>query len=193
MRTKDHLALGKYLWHFYMNNSNPINRAAFLIGSVEPDFNYATYLRGFKTSHELGGHNQENTAVLILRGIKQLREKRCWSAGDFFTAGTLMHYIADSFTWPHTASFCGNLQKHVSYEHRLHYVIVSEISSGIAAPVPYIADFPAYLDRMHTLYMKKTADMQIDSRFIIHICSTLFYSIVRSSICAGKTERIRLK
>ena len=190
MRTKDHLALGKYLWQLYMADGSPVNKAAFLIGSVEPDFNYATYLRGFKTSRGFGGHNQENTAVLILRCIEKLRGKRRWSAGDFFTAGTLMHYIADSFTWPHTASFYGSLHKHVSYEHRLHYVIVSEISSGIAAPVPYIADFPAYLDRMHTLYMKKTTDMQIDSRFIIHICSTLFYSIVRSSICADKTERI---
>ncbi len=190
MRTKDHLALGKYLWHFYINNDSPVNRAAFLIGSVEPDFNYATYLRGFKNSRRLGGHNQGNTALLILRCIEKLKGKERWSAGDFFTAGTLMHYIADSFTWPHTASFCGNLPKHVSYEHRLHYVIVSEISSGIQASVPYIADFTAYLDRMHTLHMKKAADIQVDSRFIVHICSTLFYNIVRSSICADKTERI---
>ena len=46
MKTDSHLLLGQFLLRRW-GSPAPGKRAAFLWGCVEPDYNYATYLRGF--------------------------------------------------------------------------------------------------------------------------------------------------
>lgn len=183
MQTQDHLLLGKYLWRRFIRNGVPARRTAFLAGCTEPDRNPLTYLRGSMHHETFHGHHYGNACRHISRCLRGLQKKRHWTAWDYFVFGTVIHYVADAFTYPHNPFFPGNLTEHMNYERRLHRALLSAVASGFSpafgpcAPhaVPFSAAQP-YLNSTHENYSLQPAGMETDVRFIISTCSCLFRS-----------------
>ena len=71
---------------------------AFLFGSIQPDCNPFTYLKGSRRAYKLRGHNFSNSQLYINRQIQQLQERVRWNTWQYYTLGKLTHYLADAFT-----------------------------------------------------------------------------------------------
>lgn len=121
MRTVDHGILGIYLLRRTASAARiPIRyKAAFLWGNIEPDLNYATYLKGFLRERVLRGHHFKQSCRRI-RTLLQKTEKDHLGILGYYRLGKLMHYLADAFTYPHNECFPGSIRQHVEYEHRMH-------------------------------------------------------------------------
>lgn len=120
MQTRDHRLLSNYL----LNNSViyiPENiRPFFIWGSIEPDYNVFTYLRGSIRKQVLRGHNYDNVIDSINSLITRLQDGMKNKYSYFYLLGKLIHYVADAFTFPHNKEFEGSLAEHCRYEHKLH-------------------------------------------------------------------------
>ena len=92
-----------------------LKRLAYLYGSIEPDINVMTYL---------AGHGDERVRPYILKKLASLSEKMSWGLLEFYIAGRASHYIVDSFTFPHTKAFKGNIKEHVKWEKKLASVLL---------------------------------------------------------------------
>ena len=108
-----------------------------------------------------------------------------------FTCGVLLHYVADSFTWPHNDGFEGDLRDHVSYEGRLHELwkrcdwkgdryrhddlFLERIADRNAGPEALYD----YLTDMHERFLAEREKMTDDLVYIAHmtgeLCSVYFY------------------
>lgn len=120
MQTKDHLTLGQFLVEKSTDRELKKHQKAFLLGCVEPDYNVATYLRGFAGYQKFRGHNAENALAHIKKCLAHFYTNEIHSPWDYFTLGTVIHYAADSFTWPHNEFWWGGLADHCAYEAKLH-------------------------------------------------------------------------
>ena len=193
MKTKDHLLLGKYLWRRYAGQSTPVRRAAFFAGCVEPDMNVLTYLRGSIRCEKFHGHHFGNTCRHISRCLRKLREKTHWNTWDYFVFGTVVHYVADAFTYPHNPSFSGSLAAHRNYERRLHRIIRSMINSCNRNDfdIPFTKVQP-FLDQMHESYVRRPGEMETDSIYILDACCCLFQNamvFLKCSSVSGSKHR----
>ena len=90
-------------------------RRLFLFGCVEPDINPFTYMRGSVRHRFLQGHNAENARKHFQKLLERLSRSGVHSPWQWFALGTLIHYAADSFTFPHNSRFPGSLADHVAY------------------------------------------------------------------------------
>ncbi len=123
MKKQDHKALAHYLLESVGSGllcERRLHRRLFLIGCVGPDYIPLTYLRGFRQSRAMLGHNTRYSMAHIQKSIKRLQRRGVRSLRDCFRLGTLMHYLADSFTFPHTEGFSGDMKEHRRYERDLH-------------------------------------------------------------------------
>ena len=128
MQTRDHKALALKLVGETNNDGLRRHRRAFLLGCVEPDYNLLTYVRGSIHYSAFRGHNAENVQAYIRRCIEELQHAGLRSAFSYFVLGTLLHYVADTFTYPHNTDFSGNLMEHAVYEKKLHQVFSLALS-----------------------------------------------------------------
>lgn len=168
MRSEDHLALGLYL--LSRENSPQFRRhcIAFLIGCIEPDYNQFSYMRGIVHHRKFRGHNAENSFAFLMRCRKHFALHEASSAWDFFRLGTMLHYTADAFTWPHNSFWPGTLLGHVRYERALHPVFAEFLRtepSGNAACFDEASLHEAYANAEHSI--------ETDCQFIFAACSSL--------------------
>lgn len=174
MRMEDHLALGCYL--LAQENVPQLRRhcIAFLIGCIEPDYNQFSYLRGIVHHRKFRGHNAENSLAFLTRSRTHFALHEASSAWDFFKLGTMLHYAADAFTWPHNAFWPGSLLDHVRYEKALHAVFTEFLRSQ---PTEHCACFAEH--NLRKAYENAPRSMETDCRFIFAACASLLRQELR--------------
>ena len=183
MKQKDHKALGKYLMDSVGDGrlwQRRWHRRVFLLGCISPDYIPFTYLRGFGKSHAMLGHNERYSSKHIQKSIRRLESRGVSRFRDCFALGTLMHYLADSFTFPHTNGFLGNMQAHRAYERALHVCFPAYLQKAAAQPMP-LARVPEqlseFLHRGRHEYERGENTCERDCRQIIHACTGVFQTL----------------
>lgn len=130
---------------------------AFLFGSVQPDCNPLSYLKGSLRGVPFGGHTYRNARRYILRRVRRLQARQRWNVWNYYLLGKLTHYVADAFTWPHNPHFPGAAREHHAYETRLRQALRAHIAHAApcesAAPS---APLPDALDALHARYLAET-------------------------------------
>lgn len=184
MRTADHLYLGKYLAENYLSDKPKGYQKAFVMGNVFPDINFFTYFRGALGSKSLKGHNYENVSEAIKRIEEKLVNCKCYGYSEYFSLGVLVHYTADSFTFPHNRCFDGSLKKHIEYEDELHYLFLDRMKDMKKFEFhiyPEHESFYSKLNSLHKNYLLNIGNMNNDITYIlkasmIAICKIMGYS-----------------
>ena len=189
MQTRDHLALGRFLLEIAGSEALQKHRRAFLLGCVEPDYNMATYLRGGRRGRKLRGHNAENSLAHLSRCMAALQTEGLRSFWDYFTLGTMLHYAADAFTWPHNAFWEKSLAQHVAYEKTLHPVFAGALRRSAAGP-EHIAPRAAlaFFTGNHCAYSAAPHAMATDCRYIIGVCGGLLLAALCGAAPAESGE-----
>ena len=170
MRGKSHCQLGSFLAATYFPHIPAVYRRAFLLGCIEPDRNFATYFKGSIRAQWLRGHNFENAKRYMARIARRLENKPRWNALDYYTAGKLIHYTTDAFTYAHNSSFPVSLQEHKKYEDALQ-VYFLRFLQGRGTP----EKLPAHsvmdtISKHHEDYLARTPDIDRDSRYAFSVC-----------------------
>ena len=187
MKQRDHRALAYYLldcagdkllwkrkWH----------RRVFLFGCICPDYIPLTYLRGFAKSRAMHGHHAAYSGAHIRKSIKRLQEHGVWHVRDCFRLGTLMHYLADSFTYPHSASFQGDMRMHRQYEKDLHGCFAQYLQNGLvdASLCTQIEEgLTSYISRIRREYSRRAGSPECDCQQIVRSCSSIFCALCEKS------------
>lgn len=94
MRAYSHWELAQYLVSFRLPSCTAAERDAFLFGSIEPDLNCTTYLKGFLHGSGVHGHNYEQVLPRIDRLLHELTDKGSVHLLDWYWLGKLTHFIA---------------------------------------------------------------------------------------------------
>ena len=163
METKNHLQLaldiasekklGKYSKYF-------------VFGSIMPDINLFTYLRG---------HTYKESIKFIERKTKELTEKSVWNRKSYYDLGIILHYLADYFTFPHNTNFRGNLAEHRKYEKKLRHRFSSFLKSRRkqqwqdSITTNTVKQMFHYLDIAHQEYIATTPSVETDCNYILFI------------------------
>ena len=169
MRTADHMNLSRYIMDHMDSGESKLQKALFVFGSIEPDINMLTYLRGSIHGEEkLRGHNYENVIRYMEKLTRKLERGGMGSLRRSFVLGKLVHYVADSFTYPHNSIFPGNLREHCQYETELHSYVDKMIADGNVdmSKIDADEDIIAYLGNMHDSYVEAVPGPDTDYRFI---------------------------
>ena len=160
MQTRDHKLLGLFLLERYGAEISPLCRRMFLLGSVEPDWNLVTYIRGSVRYQFLHGHNAENAKKHLTRLTEKLMESGVRTPAQWFRFGAALHYLADSFTFAHNNVFAGDLLEHRLYEKFLHDVFAGYLKAHKEER------FPAG-EVCHDRYLDERRSYQTDCRYIL--------------------------
>lgn len=188
MQTKDHLALGLGLLAGTQDEGLEKHKRAFLFGCVEPDFNPLTYLRGYMHEKRFRGHNAENSRTHIHACMERLCLHGLCSAYSYFTLGAMLHYVADSFTFPHNAFFQGTIHEHREYESRLHQVFSGKNHMFGIVGAEYCQDPWNFLLFEHRRYGEASPSLGTDYQYIVRVCACLlsrFLQPVRAKNALG--------
>ena len=180
MKKKDHLALARHLLAMCDDRGLHAHRSAFLLGSVEPDLNWFTYLRGLRSGKKLHGHNAENSAGHILRATCRLMNRGLESSWDYFTLGALLHYVADTFTSVHNSFNDMSVKDHLAYEMKLHDHLMERLASPqsvTSLTIPY--SLICHLKEMHRDYSAHEPSVENDVEHIIRSCATILFWALR--------------
>jgi len=190
MQTRDHLALGYFLLDLAGSERLLKHSRAFLLGCVEPDYNPATYLRGMRTGQKFRGHHAENSFAHVSKCMAELQREGLRTSWDYFTLGTVLHYAADAFTWPHNTFWESSLAGHVAYERKLHPVFSDELLREFpdACPAEPHA-LAAFFAGNHQAYAAAPHEMETDSRYIIGVCGGLLLGSLRCAAAVFEEER----
>ncbi|MDD4431949.1 MAG: zinc dependent phospholipase C family protein [Bacteroidales bacterium] len=191
MKTKDHLALGHFLLNLSDNAGLQKHKRAFLLGCIEPDYNMATYTRGLRNHPKFRGHNAENSYRHITKCLSEFQSDGICSAWDYFTLGTMFHYIADAFTYPHNSFWKGSLLKHAAYEMELHTVFYKELGlRSVKRPITLLPSLTYYFSNTHDEYSAASHTMKVDCRYIIGVCERMFIETMRLADTSAAPEPI---
>lgn len=174
MRTADHMNLSRYIMDHMDVGASGLNKALFIFGSIEPDINMLTYLRGsIRGEEKLRGHNYVNVIRYMEKLTRKLERGGMGSLRRSFVLGKLVHYVADSFTYPHNSIFPGNLREHCQYETELHSYVDKMIADGNVdmSKLDADEDIIAYLENMHGGYVDAAPGPDTDYRFITRAIS----------------------
>ena len=180
MTQKDHLALAHYLLERAPEQFHSrLRRKAFLLGNFIPDYLFFTYLRGFRKSGKMIGHNLPYSEGRMRKLTDRLLETGIRNARDCFRLGLLMHYLADSFTFPHTERFRGTKAEHNRYEKALCSVFQEMIrkkrnaAHRLSEPV---ASHDLILSERQ-IYQSEIPSVEIDALWIIRVCEKVFDAV----------------
>ncbi len=120
METKDHLALGYYLINNIENSFTPLQEKLFLLGNIMPDVWLFSYANGIKERKNFNGHVHSNARKRVEKHSSYLKKHRKCKWRSSFILGVMMHYLADSFTYPHSDNYEYGIGQHKKYENELH-------------------------------------------------------------------------
>ncbi len=177
MNIADHAALAG--WLLRRGEKTLPRRAAlgFRLGSVLPDCNPLTYLAGIPRHQGLHGHNAEVREEKIAR---YLRRAGGQGVRGFFAGlrlGIALHYLADTFTYPHHAYYPGTLKEHLAYEKKLHGEMAACLRQPSARPLCRSDAPERYAEDMQALYRRCLPGQETDSLFITTVCRVAFNSV----------------
>lgn len=181
MKSKSHIALGRYLVAHYFNNTSPLHARAFLIGCVQPDKNPTTYLKGSLRQQWLRGHNWDNSKKYMQRIASRLAERRKLNILDYYTLGKLIHYTSDAFTYPHNREFQDALQSHIGYEAELQQYFLSYLNT---VPAGLLKESDAIMETIrtyHKRYMRTVQSIYTDAFYTVAVCSSIATALLPQS------------
>lgn len=160
MQTKDHYLLGHFLLKRYGTHIDPICQKLFLLGCIEPDWNFVTYTRGSIKYQFLHGHNAENAQNHLTHLTERLMKSGVRTPLQWFRFGAALHYLADSFTFAHNRIFAGNLKEHRLYEKMLHTAFAEYLQTHCSGHWG--------VDKVsHERYLADGRSYQTDCRYIL--------------------------
>lgn len=175
MYLKNHLQLGRALAEESpILTDHFIRRELFLLGNVLPDFLPFTYLHGFRQTGHLVGHSLPHSSKKINRNLNKRLSVGLRSAKDAFRLGVLLHYLADSFTYPHTEQFSGGRRLHNRYEFEMRKVFPKFLSLVRETPPAESAEF---LSNARRAYEALPPSPERDSEWIVRVCAAVFFAI----------------
>lgn len=167
MNAPSHIALGKLFIEAYLPGIDGAYQFAFLLGSIEPDYNPVTYLRGYRTVAHFRGHHFEASAPAIKALIDRLSRSQA-SFWSYYCLGKLAHYMTDAFTWPHNMAFTGTMQEHMAYERTLNLRLLEKYHAGdLPCSVPAISPATLYDTFLaaHDAYLAGERTMDADMAY----------------------------
>ena len=177
MKFKGHRLFAQYLIDTALPPLSPAHACAFRVGNLYPDRNYLTYLRG---------HTFDGAAKHIGRVCRRLEKKKRWNRYDWFRLGTLMHYLADSFTLAHSPLFRGSLHDHRAYEFKLHDEFSFFLEHFALGAHDNGMPLHAQLHARQAAYLNEAPSVEKDCFYIVSTCL-----LTISRILAGQTETRR--
>ena len=175
MLPASHLLLGRTLAKKTPALSrHPIRKGAFLIGNIAPDFVPHTFFQESRLPRLTGGHCLPYSAPKIERKIKKCLVTGLYSVFDAFRLGVLMHYLADSFTYPHTTKQRLKHKIHQDYEEKLkttlpEFLSVADRTEPDASP-KFLAESRRQFDAI-------PPSTERDAEWIVCACSAVFLKI----------------
>lgn len=181
MKRPDHKSLGRFLLERTSLLPESARAKAFLLGCCAPDSIPLTYLRGFHKSGSMRGHHAAYSHGHIRRRLDRVRRRGVRSVTDWFFLGTLLHYVADSFTFSHTERFSGKRRLHDGYEARLHPVYQAYLSKAPLTEFCATDPLSEFYRRARETYEATTPSMETDCRFVTGVCAALFDAITQNS------------
>ncbi len=174
MKQESHRLLGHYLISQLSQLPKRSQVRAFLIGCVEPDRNFLSYLKGSIRARWFYGHNYQNADRWIERHINTLKDKKHWNLWNYYNMGKLIHYTSDAFTYVHNNCFTESIAAHRAYEDKLQEHFLSCLSKKKSSENAIGQDINEFFRTSHRRYLKNTADVQRDCRYILDMTSWLF-------------------
>lgn len=173
MQTKDHKALSEYIIKQTGGFKKKIYERAFIFGSVEPDFNVFSYLKGSIKNRMFMGHNYHNSIKYLKKASEKLAEKKQekWNVMDYYRLGKIIHYVADDFTHPHNEEFSGTLYEHTVYEDELHKIMSEylEQKEMLAIEIEHKKKLSDAIENLHSKYSDICASHVSDVKWIVEI------------------------
>lgn len=180
MRKKSHISLAMYIADSLNTAELSRHRKAFCIGSILPDCK-PSFLT---TKHEFTG-----TISMVENKIREMTTEYDPNGQSerkyVIDLGQVLHYIADYFTFPHNATYDGNLKDHCAYEKELKFSLRSYIRSGEAMKVQSEpiecttcdAIFK-FLEKAHQEYLSMKRNVEEDCACIVRICHQVAEAIL---------------
>ena len=91
-----------------------------------------------------------------------------------------MHYLADSFTYPHTVSFRETLRVHNAYERELKRVFGERLQAAEKWNMPYPpSDLASFLKTARLRYEASERAPTTDAIYVIWVCGMVYVSVVK--------------
>lgn len=187
MKTIDHKILAKYVIKEANVNLPYIYETAFIIGNVEPDKNIFTYLHGIIKGKKFRGHNYNNILPVMRKVFNILKSKERFGINEYYKLGKLMHYIVDSFTFPHNDIFKGSLREHCKYEQELHEEIFNELEHYNNIPIKSIEEFTD-IETLHEKYIEVAGSKTVDYSFIFTVIQVILQTIEEKAYLCTNIE-----
>lgn len=185
MRGKSHRQIGAYLAGVYFPHIPPVYRRAFLLGCIEPDRNFATYFKGSIRAQWLRGHNYENAKKYMSRIARHLENKPRWNCLDYYTAGKLIHYTVDAFTYAHNASFPTDLREHKVYEAALQDYFLEFLKSHNTSPRKPYHSVMDTIQKNHCEYLRTTPNILRDAAYAFSVSCCVAQMLSRRPAAAA--------
>lgn len=181
MRKKSHISLARYIVYNLEEAELLKHRKAFYLGSILPDCK-PSFLT---TRHEFHG-----TFEKMKQEINRLTTNYTETNFNFRAfcrdLGQIIHYIADYFTFPHNITYDGSLKDHCMYEKDLKFALLDYIKNGEAEKrTRKMHNFEtpealcSFISESHNEYLKVKRTIQEDCKYIVSLCHTVAYSVMR--------------
>lgn len=191
MTSKDHRILGEFLAQQMIKNTSLLATRLFVTGCVFPDHNPLTYLRGLCMGHPLKTHFLFLSKPEILRLCNKLENRDKLYLWDYYTLGTLTHYAADAFTFPHNEHYTGNMVEHAQYEHvTLHKIFEQHLLNEFSMEKHDQngnGSLETAFTELHDSYMETEPSPLCDARYICRICTVICERVLEKE--ANEKER----
>lgn len=180
LRKKSHISLAKYIVEANGTKELSKHKKAFYLGSILPDCKPSFLTK----KHEFNGTFEEvRTEIKRLTincDIMKRNARVYWR-----DLGQVIHYMADYFTFPHNATYEGNLKEHCIYEKHLKHGLREYIRSGEAARnAGRMEKFEtpdalcSFIQKAHNEYLEFKRSVEEDCRYIVALCHQVVEAII---------------
>ena len=147
---------------------------AFLFGSIQPDCNPFSYLKGSLRGKTFGGHTYGNNRKFLEKRIHRLQKREHWHLWQYYTLGKLTHYVADAFTYPHNPHFPHRGWAHHVYEVELRNRMAEYLFTSTPQNREALDDLPQELWELHEQYLaEEDPGFDRDIQYILHASELL--------------------
>jgi len=179
LKTESHRLLGEYLIRTVPGFCEPKYEEVFLWGCIEPDFNFFTYLKGSGKTRLFRGHNFRNSTACVRHIIDTLQKNKYWGIREYYRFGKLIHYLSDSFTYPHNENFSGSIREHRKYETELHNRFQRYIFLKQCVPnEDRCRSASEAVELLHRQYLEAEAGEATDIRYIVLATGSVYRMLI---------------
>lgn len=181
MRKKSHISLSRFLITNINKEELIKHRKAFYFGSILPDC-----MPSFLTRR----HTFDETFFIVRKEVEYLIENHSIEDGinsKFCRKlGTVTHYVADYFTFPHNKNYTGSLKDHCQYEnilkHKLReYVLTMESRRERMKETRFetLEELFTFIYEVHEKYLKRLSEVKKDIQYIVDVCFEVVDAILK--------------